>query len=84
MAKTHSLAQVVKMMPAPSERWLLEKIRKGQFPARKIGRHWRMSNQDVLDALDTLKNDPDVANAPRGLTPRSRLRASHDRLENAP
>ena len=78
MAKTHSLPEVVKMMPAPSERWLLERVRDGRFPARKIGRNWRMTDQDIADALDICKNDPHIADAPTGLTPRSRQRATTD------
>jgi hypothetical protein len=76
VAKTHPLEDVVKTMPAPSERWLLERLRKGQIPGRKIGRHWYMTDQDIIDTLDILKNDPHVSGAPTGLTPRSQKRGA--------
>ena len=30
-----------------------------------------MTDQDILDAIDACKNEPHIADAPTGLTPRS-------------
>jgi hypothetical protein len=30
----------------------------GGIPARKIGRHWRMTEQDIEDALEAFRSDP--------------------------
>ena len=66
------------MMGAPSERWLIEQLRSGRFPGRKVGRHWRMTDADINTALDICSNEGlrNVAStAPAvGLTARSRRR----------
>jgi hypothetical protein len=64
-------------MGAPSERWLIEQLRAARFRGRKVGRLWRMTEQDILDALDVCSNDHArvTATAPgAGLTPRSKKR----------
>ena len=73
--KVYSTGQAYKQMGAPSERWLIEKLRSGEFPGRKVGRNWRMTEEDILDALDTCKNEG-IAATPSGLTPRSRKRVT--------
>ena len=62
----------------PSERWLIEQLRAGRFPGRKVARHWRMTEQDIADALDLCRNKHrSIHVAPViGLTPRSRRRVS--------
>jgi len=69
--KTYPVAYGVKAIGAPSERWYVARLRDGRLPGRKVGRHWRLTEQDIIDALDILKNDPHVTDAPTGLTPRS-------------
>lgn len=75
---THGLAEVAEQMGAPSERWVVEQIRAGRFPARKIGRTWRMTQQDIATALDacgnTLRSTSDATDHLKGLTPTSRRR----------
>lgn len=73
--KTFSVAQAVGQIGAPSERWYIERLRSGYFPGRKIGRHWRMTEQDIIDALDICKNEGLTA-APTGITARSRKRVA--------
>jgi len=79
MALTHSLADATELIGAPSCRWVTDQIRSGRFPARKIGRAWRMTDQDVADALEacgnSLRPQPDVVQPLTGLTPTSRRRA---------
>ena len=54
---TYSLDDVAHSL-ACTTRWLTEQIRSGRFRARKIGRHWRMTDSDVAAALDACANDP--------------------------
>lgn len=79
MAATRSIAEVAEQMGAPSTRWVVDRIRSGRFPARKIGRAWRMTDQDIADALDacgnSLRPPPDLVRPITGLTPTSRKRA---------
>ncbi|MCU1697342.1 MAG: hypothetical protein JWR34_3405 [Mycobacterium sp.] len=60
-------------------RWLTEEVRSGRFPARKVARHWRFTEQDVADIFHLCARDfhkpVTVPVAPvTGLTPRSRKR----------
>lgn len=75
---TFSIANVAEQMGAPSERWVIDQIRSGRFPARKIGRAWRMTERDIEDALEVCGNThrpPVQPAAPlTGLTPTSRRR----------
>jgi hypothetical protein len=77
---TYSVAEVAEQIGAPSERWVVEQLRAGRFPGRKVARNWRLTDQDVADVLDTCLNDfrslrTDVASLV-GLTPRSRKRVA--------
>ena len=81
---THSLTEVVAAGNAPSVRWLQQRIRAGRVPARKIGRHWRMTDADLDAMLESFRNttiDP-AASASRestnalGLTARSHRRVA--------
>ena len=77
-AATHAIADVADSMGAPSVRWVVDQIRSGRFPARKIGRTWRMTDQDIAEALDacrnTLQPQADPPQHLAGLTPTSRKR----------
>jgi excisionase family DNA binding protein len=60
-------------------RWLVEQVRARRFPARKIARHWRFTEQDVAEIFAVCSNDfqhtDDAVVTPiTGLTPRSRKR----------
>lgn len=37
-------------------RWLIEQVREGKLPARKIGRTWRFTESDVADILAICAN----------------------------
>jgi hypothetical protein len=56
-SRTYSTAEAAELIGAPSERWLIERLRDGTFPGRGIGRHWRITDQDITDALDVCAND---------------------------
>ena len=76
---TYSSGDAAIRMGAPSERWLIEKLRAGAFPGRKVGRHWRMTDSDISDALAACSNEVrriQAAATPgrAGLTPTSRKR----------
>ncbi len=75
MRTTYSTADAAEQMGC-SERWLIEQLRASRFPGRKVARRWRLTDQDIADALDICANDfrcppGDVAMV-TGLTPRSR------------
>lgn len=75
---TYSIEEVTQQLGAPSPRWVIEQLRSGRFPGRKVGRNWRLTDQDIADALDACRNDcPAMAQATQsipltGLTPTSR------------
>jgi excisionase family DNA binding protein len=76
---TYSVAEVSEQLVC-TERWLLDQVRAGRFPARKVARHWRFTQQDVADIFDVCANDfhkpadAAVVTPIAGLTPRSRKR----------
>jgi len=79
MITTYSLDEVVAAGNAPSVQWLQRQVRSGRVTACKIGRHWRMTEQDIADMLEARRNTataPTLApqSAPVGLTPTSRRR----------
>lgn len=82
---TYSVDEAADRMGAPSERWVVEQIRRGRFPARKIGRTSRMTEQDISDALDACLNKRDcpgeATQRGSGLTPTGSriLAATQDR-----
>lgn len=57
---THSTAKVARELAGDSmkdpEAWLLRKIRAGQIPALKVGRHYRMTDAHVAEAHAVLAN----------------------------
>lgn len=80
MIRTYSTSEATEIVGAPSERWLIEQLRDGRFPGRKVGRNWRMTEHDIADALDLCRNEHrSTHSAPViGLTPRSRRRVLGD------
>lgn len=49
----HRLEEIVEAGLAPSVRWLQDQIRAGHIPARKIGRHWVLTDDDLERALES-------------------------------
>ncbi len=72
---TYSLVEVAPRFPC-SERWLAKQIRDGKFKARKICGHWRMTDEDINDALEQCRNSrrPVADGNHVGLTTTSRRR----------
>lgn len=54
--RTHSVAEVAEQVMGCSERWLIAQLRSGRFRGRKVGRYWRMTDEDVQRALDGCAN----------------------------
>ncbi len=54
---THNLVEANKRIGGPSRRWLREECAAGRLPARKIGREWRMTDDDIASALKIMSND---------------------------
>jgi hypothetical protein len=74
---THSAQHVADLIPLPSERFLIERARSGEFPAHKIGRSWRFTDEDIAAILAICGNrSPGIGGAAEGLTPPSSKRVS--------
>ena len=77
---TYSIEEVTQQLGAPSSRWVIEQLRSGRFPGRKVGRNWRLTEQDIAESLEACRNDcPAITQAKQsisvaGLTPTSRKR----------
>ncbi|MBU8834147.1 helix-turn-helix domain-containing protein [Mycolicibacterium goodii] len=56
MPLTMSLEEAAAEIGAPSANWLAKMIRANRVPARKIGRSWRMTRDDIESALENLRN----------------------------
>lgn len=78
MNRAHTLQEVVDAGWAPSVMFLTLRLRRGEISGHKIGRHWRMSDADVQDYLESTRNRASVEEPRRiGLTAASmRRRAS--------
>lgn len=61
--RTYSLTEVAAIVCGDSmarpERWLTRQIAVGRFTARRVGRHWRMTQADLDAALDIMANRRD-------------------------
>jgi hypothetical protein len=69
----HSVSEVCAMIGCDSEDWLIDRVRDGRFPARKICRQLRFTDSDIEAILDACVNQPKQGTEPRipQLTPRS-------------
>ena len=59
--KTYSVSEVCEMISCDSERWLITRVRKGIFPARKINRHIVFTEDDVKAILDACLFKPEAS-----------------------
>lgn len=76
MVTTHSSVEAAELIGC-TDRYLQDQVRAGRWRARKIGRNWRLTDEDIQYALDVCANKvtPVVAadnNIHVGLTPTSR------------
>lgn len=55
MVTTYSSLEAAEQIGC-SERYLQDQIRAGRFRARKIGRSWRLTDDDIQYALDVCAN----------------------------
>lgn len=58
MNRGHKLEAVVDAGWAPSVLFLQRRLRRGEIPGRKVGREWRMSDDDLREYLESLRNKP--------------------------
>src|SRR5712672_278526 len=59
-----------------SKRWLADNLRSGRFPARKIGRKWMLTEDDIAAILEICKVVPGSAfsvDSPVGVAPPSSM-----------
>lgn len=56
MKQAHPLEAVVEAGWAPSTHYLIVRLRRGEIPGRKVGRHWRMSDDDIATYVASLSN----------------------------
>lgn len=86
---TYSVGEAAEIVGAPSERWLIEQLRSGRLPGRKVGRRWRMTERDIEEALDRCRNEhrdyvSESSPPATGLTPKSKRRVAELRLVPEP
>jgi hypothetical protein len=81
---TYDLAEAARRIGGISEKWLATQLRQGKLRGRKVGRHWRMTDTDIKDAVERFGVGPQtnsvergsvrVEGGPSGLTKTSRRR----------
>jgi hypothetical protein len=97
MMQTYSLAEVAAMYLPPEwdgVLWLSRRLSRGEIPGYKVGRVWRMTDDDVTAFIDSHrkppKPKPDMTAPPPvtapasfldGLSPRSRARLLNRRAD---
>ncbi len=62
--KWHTLTEVAPQLPpdlSAPERWLTKQILAGRIRARKIGRRWYMTDDDIALMLEVFANVPAIA-----------------------
>jgi hypothetical protein len=64
LKRSHTFADIVAAGWAPSIEWLERRARRGDIKARKVGRVWRMTDDDVDAYIDSLANRTDDTPAP--------------------
>jgi hypothetical protein len=71
---TYSLAEAAALIPC-KERWLAEGLRAGRFPGRKIGRDWRLTDDDIHAIIAASAPEPSKPlSLVDGLSPAARRR----------
>ena len=49
--RLYSVAEVCELLQCDSEDWLTDRVRSGQFPARRVCRHLRFSVDDIENII---------------------------------
>jgi hypothetical protein len=49
---THSLAELCELIGCESEDWIVDRVRNGTFPARRIVRTLRFSDEDIARIIE--------------------------------
>lgn len=66
--RTFSLAEVAEQVLPPEwtdgERWLARRLNRGQIRGYRVGRIWRMTEQQVADLIERFTNDVDARPEP--------------------
>lgn len=62
-----------------TEDWVLNGLRTGRLPGRKLGRTWRMTEEDVAEVIGYFAVPATYRSDPAGLTPTSRRRLNQRR-----
>jgi hypothetical protein len=67
LSRLRPLREVARLLPgemSDPNRWLTKQVLAGRFRARKVGRHWYMTDDDVCFMFEALSNvAPPDANA---------------------
>ncbi|KPG04561.1 MULTISPECIES: helix-turn-helix domain-containing protein [Mycobacteroides] len=76
--RTHSVEEASAILGAPSVRWVTEQLRAGRLRGYKVGRHWRMTDEDIAASIEIMRpvGRRSSVSVPIGaaLTPTSRRR----------
>jgi hypothetical protein len=72
--RTRSLAEVCEIIGCDSEDWVLDRVRSGLFPARRIVRQVRFTDADIAAILDACAYDTRQAAVADLPTPNRRRR----------
>lgn len=67
--RLYSLEELCDLLQCESEEWIKERVRTGQFPARRVCRHLRFSVRDIeaiIDACAITDNLPMVTSRQGG------------------
>lgn len=76
---TYSVAEAADVLKV-TEPWYAKRLRDGEFPGHKIGRQWRLTQDDIRQALElTAKPAITPQPDPSGLTRTSRRRLTRRR-----
>ncbi|HEY2399162.1 MAG TPA: helix-turn-helix domain-containing protein [Steroidobacteraceae bacterium] len=49
--RLYSIAEVCELLQCDSEDWLVDRVRSGEFPARRVCRHLRFSVDDIQNII---------------------------------
>lgn len=60
MRQAHKLQAIVDAGLAPSERFLQKRLRAGLIAGIKVGREWRMTDQQIDEYVASLENKPRI------------------------